>query len=190
MKISLRRANAIQQTINELVRSIKFNTEISINEFQNVGEEFVKAEKNILETYERAVNLNSALFTIRSLIGAANAKEINNLLTTVALTEKLISLNNVLSTAQKSIDRSVIEGKLSKIRSSSSTDDSSVYRRLMSEVTTGVFDEASIKKFKANGLKLKKEKQKLQDQILELNIKTEIELPESVVETLKAEDLL
>jgi hypothetical protein len=39
MNISLRKANAIQNSINEAIRGIKIDTSIEINEFQNAQEE-------------------------------------------------------------------------------------------------------------------------------------------------------
>jgi hypothetical protein len=53
-----------------------------------------------------------------------------------------------------------------------------------------VLSRDQIGQAKAEVLSLKKQKQKLNDEVLELNIKTEIPLSEDVVQTLQAEGLL
>ena len=57
-------------------------------------------------------------------------------------------------------------------------------------MTTGVLGLEQIAQAKAEVLSLKKQKQKINDEVLELNIKTEIPLSEDVVAVLQAEDLI
>lgn len=189
MKISLRKANAIQQNINESIRGIKLDMEVSINEFESVVDVLNEANKTVFDNMNRTVSLNEALYSIRMLVGKANSQEIDALLTQIAYTDKIIQLNNYLLASPKRVEVSVLQGKLDKIKNTPEDQYRSVYGR-QSEVTTGVFSDEAIKVFKSTVLQLKKDKQKLQDKVLELNIKTEIELPESVVTILKAEDLV
>jgi uncharacterized protein YdcH (DUF465 family) len=57
-------------------------------------------------------------------------------------------------------------------------------------VTTTVISADQLAQIKAEILNLKKQKQKLNDEVLELNIKTEIPLSDDVVATLQAEGLI
>jgi hypothetical protein len=57
-------------------------------------------------------------------------------------------------------------------------------------VNTGVLRQEQIDTFKALVLHLKKQKQKLNDEILELNVRTEIELTQDIVDSLKEVGLL
>jgi hypothetical protein len=61
---------------------------------------------------------------------------------------------------------------------------------LVCTVSTGVIGAEQIVQAKAEISNLKKQKQKINDEVLELNIKTEIPLSEDVVATLQAEGLL
>lgn len=189
MKITLRKANAIQQNINELLRGIKYEMVVNINEFEAPATKIDEANATVFDEINRAINLNLALYTIRGLVGLANAAEIDGLLTRIAHTEKMVQLNNHLLSAPKRVSLDVLKGKLDKIKAAPETDSMRMYGR-QSDVSTGVFSEEAVKTFKSTVQSLKKEKQKLQDKVLELNIRTEIELPEEVVEILKSEDLV
>ena len=190
MKITLRKANALQQNINEALRGIRLEPTVSITEFEDVITKIDEANELIFKEVNRQVDLNLALYTIRGLVGQANSAEIDGLLTQIAHNEKMIALNNHLLTTPKRVALDVLKGKLEKIKSiPEDAVRSSIYGRT-TEVSTGVFSDDAFKAFKTTVLKLKKEKQKLQDKVLELNIKTEIELPEDVVAILKAEDLV
>jgi hypothetical protein len=57
-------------------------------------------------------------------------------------------------------------------------------------VTTSVISEAQLTQIRDEIKNLKKQKQKLNDEVLELNIKTEIPLSEDVVNTLTNEGLI
>jgi hypothetical protein len=57
-------------------------------------------------------------------------------------------------------------------------------------VETGVLTQEQIDTFKADLSALKKEKQSINDKVLELNIRTEIVLTDEVVKILQAEQLV
>ena len=68
--------------------------------------------------------------------------------------------------------QTVIAGKISKIKSRK---EDSFYGREF-EITSSIFERSDIDQFNNTLSSLRKEKQKLQDEILELNVRTEIEL--------------
>jgi uncharacterized protein YdcH (DUF465 family) len=190
MNITLRKANAIQHSILEAIKSIKIVTEISINEFQDVTVEITKANTNLFANDERRHKLMLAYYNIRGLVGAANATAgIDLALTKAAFVDKRIAQLEELAKAEVHTDVKIIEGKLDKIRNNKESDRSRIYG-YHDTVNTTVLSEDQIKQARAEIQNLKKQKQKLNDEVLELNIKTEVPLTDEVVATLQAEGLV
>ena len=189
MNISLRKANAVQNSINEAIRGIDIRTTIDINEFQNVAEVLQTANNTLFENDARRQKLLLALYNIRGLVGAANSQSgIDMKLATAAFVDKRVSQLEELASAKQVVDLAVINGKLEKIRNRKD-DARSIYGR-DEVVTTSVVSEGQLNQIRDEIKNLKKQKQKLNDEVLELNIKTEIPLTDDVVNTLQAEGLV
>jgi uncharacterized protein YdcH (DUF465 family) len=191
MNISLRKANAVQNGINETLKGIEIKTTVELNEFQDVVAELKKANDVLFTNDSRRQRLLLALYNIRGLVGAANASSgIDMKLATAAFIEKRIGQLETLSKLEAVTDLAVINGKLEKIRN----DKSETARRSIygynDTVSTTVVSAEQIAQVKTEIQNLKKQKQKLNDEILELNIKTEIPLSEDVVKTLTEEGLV
>jgi len=190
MNISLRKANAIQSLINEAIRGIKIDTSIEINEFQNAQEELQRANDLLIVNDARRQKLLLALYNIRGLVGTANSNAgIDLALAKAAFIDKRITQLTELSTLSPVSDLAVITGKLDKIRNRKEESRASLYGR-DDTVSTSVVSKAQIDQAKAEIQNLKKQKQKINDEVLELNIKTEIPLSDDVVATLTAEGLI
>lgn len=190
MNITLRKANAIQNSINDAVKNIKFETSIELNEFQDPGVELSKANDALFAADARRQKLTMALYNIRALVGTANAASgIDTALAKAAFVDKRIVQLEQLTSLKPFTDLDVIKGKLEKIKSLKDEARSRIYG-YGDTVTTTVVSKEQIEQAKAEILNLKKQKQKLNDEILELNIKTEIPLAEETVATLQAEGLL
>jgi len=190
MNISLRKANAIQNLINEAIRGIKIDTSIEINEFQNAQEELQKANNLLIANDARRQKLLLALYNIRGLVGTANSNAgIDLALAKAAFIDKRIAQLADLATANPVNDLTVINGKLDKIRNRKEESRASLYGR-DDTVSTSVVGREQIEQAKSEVSNLKKQKQKINDEVLELNIKTEIPLSDDVVATLQAEGLI
>jgi uncharacterized protein YdcH (DUF465 family) len=189
MNISLRKANTIQNSINETIRGIDITTTIEINEFQDVAQMLQEANSTLFANDSRRQKLLLALYNIRGLVGTANVQSgIDTKLATAAFIEKRISQLTELSQVKPVTDIAVLNGKLEKIRNRKE-DSRSIYGR-DETVSTSVVGEEQSKQIKAEINNLKKQKQKLNDEILELNIKTEIPLSDDVTSTLQSEGIL
>lgn len=190
MKVTLRKANALQQAITDTIRTTQsqITSTVTIDEFENARNKIADVSAEFYTLLNKQQGLYKALYEIRDLVGKANTKEINANLTQISLLEKLIQLYSGLSNASASTNIEVVEGKLEKIKNSPA-DTRSVYSR-SETVTTGVLSQDEIKNLKSKANGYKKSKQKLQDEVLELNISTTIELSEGVVELLKQADIL
>lgn len=190
MNITLRKANAIQNSISEAIRGIKIDTNIELNEFQDVAQEIQKANDKLLANDQRRQKLLLALYNIRGLVGTANTTSgIALALAKAAFVEKRIAQLDELANAAPVTNLTVLTGKLEKIRNRKEESTRSIYGR-EDHVNTGIVGQEQIEQAKAEILNLKKQKQKLNDEVLELNIKTEVPLSEDVVATLQAEGLL
>jgi hypothetical protein len=187
MNISLRRAAALQNAIQDATRSIKIEPAIQVNEFVNSHQTIIDANAALVAGDSRRVALAIAYYNIRSLVGAANVScGINMKLATAAFVDKRIAqLEELIGVGARNIE--VVSRRLDKIRETPATN------RLYShetEVTTSVLTEDQIAAFRSELSGLRKQKVALNDEILELNIKTEIPLGENTVDTLRSEGLI
>ena len=191
MNITLRKANAVQNSINETVKNIRVELTVEINEFQNVEDTLSKANNELIANDGRRQNLIMALYNIRALVGTANAASgIDTALAKAAFIDKRIGQLEQLANAAEITSLEVIKGKLEKIRNDKSETARSRIYGYSDTVSTSVLSKEQIAQAKTEILNLKKQKQKLNDEILELNIKTEIPLGDDTVATLRAEGLI
>jgi hypothetical protein len=186
MLISLRKANAIQVAINEALKGLEFKAEISINEFQNPEEAIASANNTFFTNVSRRTNLLKALYEVRKATSAMNAAGlIDSRLADIAFLEKEVTFYSAYAKTQERIPAGVINGKIGKIRNR--TEDN-FYAK--AEVETSIFTQDDIKTLNRLVVKAKKEKQKLQDELLELNVRTTITLSDETIATLTNEDIL
>lgn len=190
MNITLRKANAIQNSINEALSNIKLEKTIELNEFQDPATELKKANDQLFADDARRQKLLLALYNIRALVGTANAQNgVDTALAQAAFADKRISQLDEIAKCSTMIDPTVISGRLDKIRNRKEEARSALYGR-DETVSTSVITKEQSEQAKNEIKNLKKQKQKLNDEILELNIKTEIPLSEDVVNTLRTEGLI
>ena len=187
MNISLRRASALQNSIQEVLRSIPVEPVIKVDEFKTPGDAVLAANKTLVENDARRVALTISYYNIRSLVAVANVScGISMKLATAAFVDRRIAqLQELVAAGAR--DLVVIERRVEKIRSSTDTA-SRLYGH--DSVTTSVLTEDQIAAFRSELFQLKKQKQTLNDEILELNIKTEIPLGENTVNTLTQEGVI
>jgi uncharacterized protein YdcH (DUF465 family) len=191
MNITLRKANAVQNSINETVKNIRVDLTIEINEFQNVEDTLSKANNELIANDGRRQNLTMALYNIRALVGTANAASgIDTALAKAAFIDKRIGQLEQLAGGTEITSLEVIKGKLEKIKNDKGDNTRRSLYGYSDTVSTGILSKEQIAQAKTEILNLKKQKQKLNDEILELNIKTEIPLGDDTVATLTAEGLL
>jgi uncharacterized protein YdcH (DUF465 family) len=192
MNITLRKANAVQNSINDTIKGIKVDFTVELNEFQDVEAAITKANSELVANDGRRQKLTMALYNIRALVGTANAASgINTALAKAAFIDKRIGQLEELAKATEITSLEVIKGKLEKIKNDKGENSrrSSIYG-YSDTVSTSVLSREQIAQAKAEVLNLKKQKQQLNDEVLELNIKTEIPLSDDVVAALQAEGLV
>ncbi len=187
MKLTLRKANAVQASINEALKAINIETNVTLNEFEDVAEQInVVVDRFFANTKTRDA-LVTALYEIRAKVARANADAgINDMLANVAYSEKVIGYNNVLVSAGVQTSMRVLNGQVKK--NAEAKDEGYGYSRR--DVSTSIFTEAQVEGFKRTVADYKRAKRKLQDELLALNIQTEIELSEETALLLTKENIL
>jgi hypothetical protein len=176
MNISLRKASALQNSINDAIKGIDLKGQVTLTEFHAPVMEIDKATTAFKTNLDRRDSLVVALYYIRKQVSASNnAAGVDEKLTEIAYLDKQIQNYTALSVNEVREQEAVVLGKLDKIKN---------------RKATSVFTEADIKSFKAYVNGAKKAKQKLQDEVLELNVRTEIFLNAETVQTLTSEALL
>ena len=187
MKLTLRKANAVQAAINEMIKSLDLNTSVTLNEFEGVQEQ-IDAVRNRFFTHDATRSkLVEALYEIRRKVATANANAgINDMLANVAYLEKQISHNNMLAGKGVQTALRVLNGQVQK--AADAKDEGYGYNRR--DVVTSIFTEEEVEQFRRDAAGFKRDKQKLQDTLLELNVQTEIELEEGTALFLEKADIL
>lgn len=188
MKITLRKANALQNTIQDHIKTIEVTTSFSLNEFQDPAKELACAREGIVANDTKRATLTKALYSIRAQVGRANVEAgVADLLTDAAYIDKRLGHLKVLTDSKVVEATEVIAGKLDKLRN---TENKSRIYGYGDTVDTGVLTADQIEGYKAEMRDLKKQKQAINDKVLELNVRTEIELDSLIVNMLQSEQLV
>jgi hypothetical protein len=189
IKITLRKANAIQQNMNDLLKTVQVKATVELNEFQDVVQTLQAANDAVMAADVRRSDLLMALYSIRATVGVANFQcGIGNRLSHLAYIDKrLHQLEGLVSEAARLKDLAVVTGQLDKIRNRREEHRMYGYEN---NVTTGVLQQQQIDSIAGIMRELKKQKQKLNDEVLELNVRTEIELTDDVEVVLVREGIL
>lgn len=192
MKITLRKASALQTAIQEAVKNIDVTVKVELNEFENAHTALTLANSKLVAADQRRTALTKVLYVVRAQVGTANAEcGINERLAKAAYVDKRIGQLTALVGAEALQDSmTVIEGKLEKLKVPESANSRRSLYGYSDTVGTGVLTRAQVDAFKAEQLALKKDKQKLNDEVLELNVRTEIALSDETVAVLTSEGLI
>jgi|TARA_B100002019_G_C21244337_1_gene587450 cell division protein FtsB len=187
MQINLRKANAVQSHIQEAISGIESTFSVELNEFQDPVSVIQNANNEVFENDTRKFKLLQAFYNIRALVATANAScGISTNLAKAAFADRRISMLTTIAGQKPVMDMEVIKGRLDKIKNRKD-DDSYSYR---DSISTSIIGKEQIAQAKAEIKKLKKEKQKINDENLDLNVKTEIPLSEETVKVLTEEGIL
>ena len=188
MQITLRKVNALQNAIQDHIKTIEVGTSVTLNEFQNATSEIASAREGVVANDARRNRLTKALYAIRAKVGRANAESgVADLLAEAAYLDKRLGQLKGLTEGKVAEDETVVAGKLQKLRDSDSK--SRIYG-YGDTVDTGVLTAEQIEGYKSEMRDLKKEKQSINDRVLELNVRTEVALDADTVALLQAEQLV
>lgn len=172
MLLSLRKASKVQNAILEMIKDFRFDTSVQVNEFEDYNAQIDNVRGAFFEQKSTREQLESALYEIRKSVSRVNHEAgINDMLADVAQLEKRIQFISSFTGGQARLSDAIIEGKLDKIKKAK--DD---YYSSRDSFSTNIFSTEEMKEFKVQANDLKRQKQKIQDTLLELNVKNNIEL--------------
>lgn len=187
MKLTLRKANAVQSAINEVIKGLDLGTQVTLNEFEEVQKQIDAVRDRFWKDAATRNKLVMALYEIRAKVAAANADSgINDMLANVAYLEKQIGHNSTLASKGAQTTLQVLNGQVKK--AANAKDESYGYSR--HNIVTSIFTEDEVEQFRRNAADFKRNKQKLQDTLLEMNVRTEIELGQKTVNVLSETGIL
>jgi hypothetical protein len=190
MKLTLRKANAIQNILVEAIEKLDFKCNVSINEFQ-YPEQIITDAIALWQTMDdRRGLLLDALYEIRKLVGYCNpVAGVSDILADMARAEKDIRFYSVVERVESRVSHTVLIGKLGKIREQTGESRGS-YGSRDDTVSTTIFGETDIEVLKTLLQLARKEKVRLQDALLEANIRNEIQLSEGTAAVLVEEGIV
>jgi hypothetical protein len=191
IKINLRRAAALQNVLHETIKGIEVEPNIEVNEWQEPAEILQTANAQLFVNDSRRNDLLMSIYTIRSLVATQNAMSgVSSKLSHMAYIDKRIAqLTDLVGNAIKLESLDVIKGRLDKIRNRPADSRASLYHR-DEDVRVCVLTQEQIDNIKSVIKELKKQKTNLNDEVLELNVRTEIELTPEVDAILSREGLI
>lgn len=180
MNISLRKASAIQASINEAIKQTELVTEVKLNEFQPPETLISETNVKFLQALSKKESLYSALYEIRKAVSRANAQNgVDQILADIAHLDKTVVMYGELAGKKPVESMDLVKGRLDKIRNAKE-DHSYLYGR--DGVVTSVLAKDDIDAFARKVAEAKRNKQQLQDRLLEVNVRTEITL-DAITET-------
>ena len=178
--------------MHDMLKTINATPNIKLNEFQNPEEALKLAQEKFFADDTRRNDLMMSIYTIRSLVGIQNAVSgVSSKLSHMAYLDKRIGqLTDMLASVDPLLSPEVIVGKLDKIRTRVNDNSRASIYGFNDEVETGILNTTQLDSIRAVVRDLKRTKSQLNDEILELNVKTEIDLTPEVETVLTKEGLI
>lgn len=192
MQINLRKANAIQAEIRRSIGQVNTKDNVTVTEFTSDVEGVIsKAALEFHQALEKKEALNKALFQIRAAVGRANVESgISDTLADIQLLDARIAVKNAFASATLKKDISEINARIVKLKQVQTSERMSLYGDRYNNVDTGVVSEVDVAAAKAELKALKRDRQALNDKLLQLNVNTLIQLTDATKLTLQEEGLI
>jgi hypothetical protein len=178
IKINLRRAAALQNVLHENIKAIALDPNIEVNEWQDPAEVMQAANAQLFMNDSRRNDLLMSIYTI--------AGKLSHM---AYIDKRIAQLTDLVENSVKLESLEVIRGRLDKIRNRPADSRASLYHR-DEDVRACVLSQDQIDNIKSVIKELKKQKTNLTDEVLELNVRTEIELTPEVDTILLREGLI
>ena len=192
MQINLRKANAIQAEIRRAISSVHAKDAVSITEFTSDVEAVLsRGTLEFMQALQRKEALNKALFQIRKAVGRANVEcGISDVLADIESLDAQIAIKNQIANAAIRKDTSEINARIAKMKQSTGERAAVLYGDRYNSVETTVVSENDVATAKSILKTMKRDRQALNDKLLQLNVNTLVELTDFTKLTLQEEGLI
>lgn len=178
--VTLKKAAALATALASVKIETSTSVTLSIFSTSNVQNEVEAAIADIKLAVETTLEIQSAIYLIRALIGKANEGEINELLTHRAMLDKQLAMLNSVNNNVNPID---YDGVTAQREAKKNQDNTYSAPSLSVTIPTGDFIQPAIKQ-------VKKARISTEDKLTQLNFTKTIELPDDVVKILTDFDLI
>ncbi len=193
MKVTLRKANAIQAEIRKAIATKTVSDTVSVNEYTaDITGVLEKAKVEFATDVTRKIALNTALFNIRKSVAQVNASAgVSDMLADIELIDATMAVYSSVSTKEVAKPVSEITARIEKMKAPSvESTRSAIYGDRYNNVETSVVEQRTIDTAKNMVKSLKREKQTLQDKLLTQNVNCTIEISEVDEMVLKVEGII
>lgn len=192
MKINLRKASALIAEIKSAAKAITAETSITVNLYsENIEQETEDARVRLLRNIQRRTSLDKAYAELRGAVGRANTTSgISDLLANDAYLETQEGfLRAIAGTAKREDDTTVRQMVEARRKSSEGNSRNSIYG-YDAGLSLNVLTAQDIETYELAVRDIRKTRRELKDRTVELNVRTEIEVPSAVESVLREEGLI
>ena len=193
MQINLRKANAVQQEIRRAINEITLKADLTVNEYtKDVEGTIALNATDFARDFTRKLQLINSVYEVRREVARKNTEAgIADILATIAEIDE--SLRVVTEVSKKTERKSAeeITARIEKFKATTSNNErGSIYGDRYNSVETSCLTDVTIRMAKNSVKELKRRRQDLNDQLLQLNVNTLITLSEDTKTILKDEGIL
>ncbi len=190
MKVTLRKADALQKSVQSAINAISLPAMVGLTRFGDPVKALDKCKKDFEKNLQKKLDLLSALYEIRNTVGTENASNrVTSILSKIAYLDKV---NGTLSqfagngTNPRPND-TIIHQQADDLRQDTATPQ---YGSRRETFTVGILSETEIEAYKRQIEENRKMRQDLSDELLSINVKTEIEIPTGMREILEKYNII
>ena len=192
MKITLRKASALQSAVSNLIGEIYARPVVSVDDESILAEEVAQAKEDYGTNLRRLRSLIEVKFSLRKAIGEMNhTSGVTGLLTQERETTELMSeLENVVERVNgRYFTVEQMQAKFDKHNQRVALSGSSYMSRSIS-VDTDLISKEEVAELRKEMLSLKRKRQAVNDRVLEINVSTHITLTDEEEKILMDEGLI
>ena len=192
MKVTLRKASALQAAVSNLIGEIYARPVVSVDDESLVAEEVAEAREDWEKNLRRLRSLIEVKYSLRKAIGDMNhSSGVTSLLTQ----EREIA--ELMSELETSVERATgrlftveqIQAKFDKHDQRAALSGSSYMSRAIS-IETDLISKEEVAELRKEILSLKRQRQTVNDRVLEINVSTHVTLTDAEETILMDEGLI
>lgn len=184
MNVTLRKADALQKLIQGAINSTSLVTTVEITRFNAPAAAFTQTKKQFSDDLAKRQLLTTALYDVRQMVGQAGAAAgVSSLLAQMAYIDKAVALLQPLANIRDFyVDSHVLAAQQKDL-----IEDKTVerYNSRREAVSASILTKDEVESFKKTIESCRRERLELSDKLLEINVRTQIELTPETVEVLK-----
>jgi hypothetical protein len=192
MKINLRKASALIAEIKSAAKAITAETSITVNLYsENIEQETEDARVRLLRNIQRRTSLDKAYAELRGAVGRANTTSgISDLLANDAYLETQEGFLRAIAGTAKREDNTTVRQMVEARRKSSEGNSRNSIYGYDAGLSLNVLTAQDIETYELAVRDIRKTRRELKDRTVELNVRTEIEVPSAVESVLREEGLI